>query len=103
MSLAKIAETLLGGMKRYFDSKIEQVKIRPDRLENTYNIEGPGFAGLNLPQNLESAQNEIIRLEILGEHGRATKLSKRCLGCSGGGLVGNFGVERFAYIPKRPR
>jgi hypothetical protein len=36
------------------------------------------IADLNLPQNPEGAQNEITRLKIYGNLGRATKLSERC-------------------------
>ena len=46
--------------------RIEPVKIRREREDTTYNIERAGFAGLNLPQNLERAQNEITRLKMLG-------------------------------------
>ena len=52
MSLPKIAETLLVGMERYFDSKIELMNIRPAQEVSAYNIEGPGFAGYSLAQNL---------------------------------------------------
>jgi len=60
-------------MERYFDSKIEKVKIRPEQWENTYNIERPGFAGLNSPQDLKIAQNEIAHPEILIPQGGPQK------------------------------
>ncbi len=54
------------------------VEIRREQEESTYDIERPGFAGANLPQNLERAQSEIARLKIFEDRGRVTRMSEWC-------------------------